>query len=63
MREINYTLLEKNYIQPDITQKTIDGILHHPQFFRGHVRTSVGKLYTGDEFAKRSNEVLAKKLP
>lgn len=63
MKKRNYEILEKEYQMPKIDEKTIEGILSHPKFFRGHVRTAMGKLYTTDEFKKRSDEVLGRKLP
>ena len=48
---------------PDIDEKTIEGILNYPEFFRGHVRTAMGKIYTSDEFKRRSDEVLGRELP
>ena len=61
MKEKN--ILEKEYPNLNITQKTINEILKHPKFFRGHVRTFMGKIYTNDDFKKRSDSVLSKKLP
>lgn len=63
LRVRNYDILEKEYQTPKIDGKTIDGILRHPRFFRGHVRTAMGKLYTTGEFEKRSDEVLGRRLP
>lgn len=57
------SLSEKGYSNPNIVKKTIAGILRHPTFFRGHVRTSIGKIYTSDEFKKRSDKILGKKMP
>lgn len=48
---------------PIIDDETIKGILSHPKFFRGHVRTAVGKIYKTGEFEKRSDRVLGMKLP
>ena len=56
-------ILEQAYPSLNITQKTIDGILKRPSFYRGHVRTSIGKIYTTDEFKKRSDAVLGKRMP
>lgn len=63
MEKMNYTILEEEYTLPNIDDKTIEGILNYPQFFRGHVRTAMGKIYKKGEFEKRSDEVLARKLP
>lgn len=40
---------------PIINDETIAGILRHPKFFRGHVRTATGKIYKTGEF---ENEVI-----
>lgn len=48
---------------PVINDETIKGILSYPKFFRGHVRTAVGKIYKTGEFEKRSDRVLGMKLP
>lgn len=63
MKKINYAILEQDYRMPNIDEKTIEGILNHPQFFRGHLRTAIGKIYKEGEFEKRRDEVLARKLP
>lgn len=57
------SILEKAYIMPNIDNNTIRGILKHPKFFRGHVRTSIGKIYKTDEFKKRSDKILGMKMP
>jgi len=56
------SILEQEYKSPVITEETIKNIINHPRFFRGHVRTAMGKLYTNDEFKKRSDEILAKEM-
>lgn len=48
---------------PIINEETIAGILRHPKFFRGHVRTATGKIYKTGEFEKRSDRVLGMRLP
>ena len=48
---------------PVINDSTIKGILNHPKFFRGHVRTAIGNIYKTGEFEKRSDRVLGTKLP
>lgn len=54
---------EKSYSMPVINDSTIKGILNHPKFFRGHVRTAIGNIYKSGEFEKRSDRVLGMKLP
>ena len=56
-------IIEQAYPSLNITQNTIDGILKRPSFFRGHVRTSIGRIYTTSEFKKRSDDVLGKSMP
>lgn len=63
MKKVNYSILEQNYKLPDIDEKTIEGILAHPQFYRGHLRTAIGKIYKKGEFEKRRDEVFARELP
>lgn len=58
-----YSILEMDYKVPEINDKTIKEILNHPQKFRGHVRTSTGRLYKTGEFEKKSDEILTKQLP
>lgn len=53
----------KSYKMPLINDKTIKGILSHPSFFRGHVRTATGKIYKTGEFEERSNRVLKMRMP
>lgn len=53
----------QSYSMPIIDDEIIKGILSHPKFFRGHVRTAVGKIYKTGEFEKRSDRVLGMKLP
>ena len=53
----------KRYSMPIINEETIAGILRHPKFFRGHVRTAAGKIYKTGEFEKRSDRVLGMRLP
>ena len=48
---------------PLIDDKTIERILQHPRFFRGHVKTATGKLYKTGEFEKRSDKVLGMRMP
>ncbi len=48
---------------PLIDDKTIKGILQHPRFFRGHIKTATGKLYKTGEFEKRSDKVLGMRMP
>ena len=54
---------EKSYSMPVINDSTIKGILNHPKFFRGHVRTAIGNINKSGEFEKRSDRVLGMKLP
>lgn len=54
---------QRSYRNPVINDETIRGILSHPKFFRGHVRTATGKIYKTGEFEKRSDRVLGMKLP
>lgn len=63
MAEKRSAVLERPYHAPIIDNKTIEEILSHPKFFRGHVRTSTGKLYTTEEFAERSDRILGEKMP
>lgn len=63
MTENNKKIIDQAYPSLNITQKTIDGILRRPSFYRGHVRTSIGKIYTTDNFKKRSDDVLGKRMP
>lgn len=60
---IKKSILEQEYKTPVITEETIKNIISHPRFFRGHVRTAMGRLYTNEEFKKRSDEILAKEMP
>ena len=59
----NKKISEKSYNMPVINDSTIKGILNHPKFFRGHVRTAIGNIYKTGEFEKRSDRVLGTKLP
>ena len=59
---IKKSILEQEYKTPVITEETIKNIISHPRFFRGHVRTAMGRLYTNEEFKKRSDEILAKEM-
>ena len=63
MTESNVKIIDQAYPSLNITKKTIDEALKRPSFFRGHVRTSIGKFYTTDGFKKRSEDVLGKRLP
>lgn len=54
---------EKSYKMPLISAETIKGILRYPRFFRGHVRTAMGKIYKTGEFERRSDRVLGMKMP
>lgn len=60
---IKKSILEQEYKTTVITEETIKNIISHPRFFRGYVRTAMGRLYTNEEFKKRSNEILAKEMP
>jgi hypothetical protein len=53
----------KGYTMPQISDKTVHGILKHPKFFRGHIRTSAGKIYKTGEFEERSDRVLGMRMP
>lgn len=53
----------RSYRIPVINDETIKGILGHPKFFRGHVRTATGKIYKTGEFEKRSDRILGMRLP
>ena len=59
---IKKSILEQEYKTPVITEETIKNIISHPRFFRGHMRTAMGRLYTNEEFKKRSDEILAKEM-
>ncbi len=63
MSEKKTDITEQAYPSLNITQETIDNILKRPSFFRGHVRTSIGRIYTTSGFKKRSDEVLGKRMP
>ncbi len=63
MEKRNRDILEKAYPALNITDETINDILKRPKFFRGHVRTAMGRIYTTEGFRKRSDEVLKKQLP
>lgn len=54
---------KKTFKPPVINDDTINGILNHPKFFRGHIRTATGRLYKTGEFEERSDRVLGTKLP
>ena len=56
-------ILEQDYPKLIITEKTIDAIMQHPKFFRGHIRTLMGKLYNSEEFEKKSDSILKQKMP
>lgn len=43
---------------PLINEKTIDNIKKHPSFYRGHIRTALGRVYKTDEFERKSDKVL-----
>lgn len=54
---------KKSFVPPVINDNTINGILSHPKFFRGHIRTATGRIYKTGEFEERSDRVLGTKLP
>lgn len=54
---------KKIYKMPLISAETVKGILRYPRFFRGHVRTAMGKIYKTGEFERRSDRVLEMKMP
>ena len=60
---IKKSILEQEYKTPVITEETIKNIISYLRFFRGHVRIIMGRLYTNEEFKKRSNEILEKEMP
>lgn len=57
-------ILETPYKKLVVTDKTIEDIKKHPQFYVGApFRIATGKIYTTEEFNKRSDRVLSEKLP
>lgn len=61
---MNKSILEKNYKSPIVTKETIENMKRYSQFYTGgSVRVQMGQIYTSEEFSKRSDEILSKKLP
>ena len=56
-------VIELPYRSPNFSKESIRKAIIRPRFFRGHVRTALGKLYTNKEFNKRSDDVLKRKMP
>jgi hypothetical protein len=56
-------IFSKEYANPTINDCTIANICNHPAFFRGHLRTTLGKLYKTGEFEKKSDIIMNTKLP
>lgn len=57
-------ILEKDYPELNITEQTIENIKKHPRLYRNSpTRISMGKIYTTEEFQKRSDEILTMRLP
>ncbi len=57
-------ILEKEYPELNITKKTIENIRKHPQLYQNvPVRVAMGKIYTTEEFQKRSDKILSTPLP
>ncbi len=57
-------ILEKEYPELNITEKTIKNIQKYPQLYQNvPVKVAMGKIYTTKMFQKRSDEILAMPLP
>jgi len=56
-------IMKKNFTAPIITDKSLKDIENNPKLYRGHVHTTVGKLYKTGEFEMYSDYILNKKLP
>ncbi len=57
-------ILEKEYPELNITEEILKNIKNHPSLYSSApVKTFMGKIYTTEEFQKRSDEVLAMSLP
>ncbi len=56
-------VMERNFNAPKITDKTLTDIKNNPKLYRGHVNTTVGKIYKSGEFEIYSDYILNKKLP
>lgn len=57
-------IIKKDYRNFVITKETIQNINSHPKLYIGSpIRIQMGRIYTNEEFAKRSDEVLSRELP
>lgn len=63
MNKIQHEILEQVYTPPIVNKKTIEGIKNHSKLYRGHVRTSIGKIYKSGEFQKKREAILRRTLP
>lgn len=58
------SILRKDFPKLVVTEQTIENIKKHPEFYQGApVRVQMGRIYTNEEFAQRSDEVLSRELP
>ncbi len=61
---MNKNILEEDYPNLVITEDTIEDIKNHHEFYINvPVKVQMGKIYTNEEFQKRSDEILSKELP
>lgn len=56
-------IIEMQFATPLVTEETIEDMKNRPKLHRGHINTSLGKVYKAGEFESRSDLVLNKKLP
>ena len=57
-------ILEQEYGELVITEKTRESIKKHPEFYvNSLVKVATARIYTNEEFQKKSDEILKQELP
>ncbi|MBR1377092.1 MAG: hypothetical protein IJ565_04715 [Bacilli bacterium] len=61
---MNKNIYEKDYPNLVITEDTIKDIKNHSRFYMNvPIKVQMGKIYTNEEFQKRSDKILSRELP
>lgn len=52
-----------DFKKPKVTKTSIQDVFDYPQLYRGSVRTSIGAIYTDDEYEEFRKNAYTAKLP
>lgn len=53
----------RDFKKPKITKASIQDVFEHPQLYRGSVKTSIGAIYTDEEYEEFRKNTYGIQLP